>query len=86
MLSPCPSPSLSLRDEQCAAYNKQALGGRHHLWQGAEQPHSPCTLDCLAEDQELLHRFSSRVEDGTRCGQTGLRVCLEGECEVRYHG
>ena len=27
MLSPCPSPTLSLRDEQCAAYNKQALGG-----------------------------------------------------------
>ena len=84
MLSPCPATTLSFRDEQCAAFNNQALGGRHYLWKGAEQPDSPCSLDCRAEDhQDLLHRFSTTVLDGTKCGNTGLKLCLEGKCEVR---
>ena len=79
VLSSCPQPNLSLRDEQCAAFNSQ----QGHRWVGTEQPQSPCSLDCQAQDDpEVVERFNNKVQDGTRCGQTGLNVCLEGQCEV----
>ena len=82
-LLPCPADTSSWRDEQCSLHNNRALEGEYHLWRGAELPESPCSLDCRAEGQEggLLHRFLDRVEDGTRCGQGGLALCLAGECE-----
>ena len=79
-LPPCPAEASSWRDEQCSLHNNRALEGEYHLWLGAELPESPCSLDCQAEGG-LLHRFLDRVEDGTRCGQGGLALCLAGECE-----
>ena len=50
---------------------------------GAEQPQSPCSLDCQAlDDPKVVQRFNNQALDGTRCGQTGLNVCLQGVCEV----
>ena len=84
VLSPCPQSDLGLRDEQCAAFNNvPGEEGGGQLWLGAEQPGSPCSLDCQArDDPALVQRFNNKAVDGTRCGQTGLNVCLEGQCEV----
>ena len=85
VLSPCPESTLSLRDQQCAAFNSQQGEEEEEgqLWVGTELLESPCSLDCRALAQpEVVRRFNNKVQDGTRCGQTGLNVCLEGLCEV----
>ena len=79
----CPPESESFRDEQCARYNTLPHQGSYYTWRGVSQADSPCSLDCQAEDRpEVIHRFEARAEDGTRCGDSSLKLCLDGVCEV----
>ena len=88
-LADCPEGSVtSLRDEQCARHNTVPYQGSYHMWTGAMQADSPCSLDCAAENSRdqspIIQRFATRVEDGTRCsGEGSLKLCLGGVCEVR---
>ena len=87
-LTPCPEEEnivSSLRDEQCARHNSVPYEGAYHMWRGALQADSPCSLDCQAETRpDVIQRFATRVEDGTRCSDSGsLKLCLGGVCEVR---
>ena len=82
-LNPCPPSAISWRDEQCAAYNNIAHNGKYHLWESLEEEDSPCSLDCRAVDQpSIINRFNSKVEDGTKCEGSSLKLCLSGVCEV----
>ena len=83
-LTECPSPSLSLRDEQCAEYNNIPYHGSYHLWVGSLQDDSPCSLDCRVDNNpDIINRFEKTVRDGTQCGAgNSLKLCLDGVCEV----
>ena len=82
-LHPCPDPSIDWLDEQCARFNNQPVEGRYHLWSSHRNWDNPCSLHCRASDEpQLVVNMADRMEEGTSCSNSSLKVCLQGTCEV----
>ena len=81
-LHPCPPPSVSWRDKQCAKYNDTVVDGEYHKWKSSISRDAPCSLDCRSVDHpDIVRRFSDVMQDGTVCGEGALKMCLAGVCE-----
>ncbi|XP_076101764.1 protein madd-4-like isoform X1 [Mytilus galloprovincialis] len=77
---PCERGAISLRSLQCSSHNDEALYGRKLTWIPHHDPLRPCSLYCKANGTDIVHLFSPKVLDGTRCRPTGLDMCINGAC------
>lgn len=77
---PCEKGAISLRSLQCSSHNDEALYQRKLTWIPHYDPLRPCSLYCQANGTDIIHLFSPKVLDGTRCRSTGLDMCINGAC------
>jgi hypothetical protein len=61
-----------LRSLQCSSHNDEALYDRKLTWIPHHDSVSPCSLYCQANGTDIIHLFSQKVLDGTRCYPTGF--------------
>uniref|UniRef100_UPI003AABE3E0 ADAMTS-like protein 2 n=1 Tax=Centroberyx gerrardi TaxID=166262 RepID=UPI003AABE3E0 len=84
---PCPSPSVSFKQHQCAQFNSKAFGRRHYQWiplypaDYISISNKPCDLQCttVSGERQLL----VPAHDGTFCRDAKYHgVCIEGMCQA----
>lgn len=44
-----------------------------------------CELNCMPRGERFYYRFKVKVDDGTRCDEEKLDVCVDGKCLVSYY-
>lgn len=77
---PCEKGAIGLRNLQCSSHNDETLYGRKLTWIPHYDPQAPCSLYCKANGTDIVHLFSPKVLDGTRCADSGLDMCVNGDC------
>lgn len=80
-LKPCPSET-DFRAVQCSNYNTKHYRGRLYEWLPYNDPKDPCALTCKAKVFNFVAKLAPRVEDGTRCRDGSLDMCVAGKCLV----
>ncbi|KAK5648990.1 hypothetical protein RI129_003882, partial [Pyrocoelia pectoralis] len=90
-IQPCPV-FRDFRDEQCAAFNNVLYQGSLFVWSAEYDERNPCSLTCrgkassFSNDLEgneplvVVAQLNDKVEDGTRCRQGSLDMCIDGKC------
>ncbi|CAG2111044.1 unnamed protein product [Medioppia subpectinata] len=78
-MQPCPS-DVDFRGTQCSNYNKQPYRGRLYEWLPYLDPLDPCSLTCRAKTFNFVAKHSPKAEDGTRCRDGSLDMCVTGKC------
>ncbi|XP_031344592.1 protein madd-4 isoform X2 [Photinus pyralis] len=79
------------REEQCGAFNSVLYQGSLFLWSAEYDERNPCSLTCrgkasFSNDLEgneplvVVAQLNDKVEDGTRCRQGSLDMCIDGKC------
>ncbi|XP_064474423.1 protein madd-4-like isoform X2 [Ornithodoros turicata] len=78
-MQPCPEVS-DFRAAQCAAYNSVPYRGRLYEWTPFHDPSDPCSLTCQAKEFRFMAKLAPRTQDGTRCRDGALDMCVQGRC------
>ncbi|GLH10987.1 Papilin [Gryllus bimaculatus] len=76
----CPESSMDFREEQCAAFNNIPFEGRYYHWVPYTKAPNKCELNCMPQGDRFYYRHKERVQDGTRCDEEKLDICVEGQC------
>lgn len=73
---------IDFRATQCSIYNNKPYRGRLYEWLPYRDPLDPCALTCKAREINFVAKLAPRVEDGTRCRDGSLDMCVNGKCLV----
>ncbi|XP_067122478.1 LOW QUALITY PROTEIN: protein madd-4-like [Centruroides vittatus] len=68
------------RAAQCTAYDSTPYRNRLYTWLPFYDPADPCSLTCQAQSYNFVAKLASNVEDGTRCREGSLDMCVKGKC------
>ncbi|GIX70471.1 ADAMTS-like protein 3 [Caerostris darwini] len=80
-MQPCPEPQ-DFRVFQCATFNSKPYKARMYEWLPYHDPEEPCALTCQAKGFNFLAKLAQKVQDGTRCREGALDMCVDGQCQV----
>lgn len=75
----CPEP-VDFRAAQCAAFDRVPYRGRLYEWTPVQDPSDPCSLTCQARQFKFMAKLAPRAQDGTRCREGALDMCVQGRC------
>ncbi|KAF5289701.1 hypothetical protein FQR65_LT11755, partial [Abscondita terminalis] len=90
-MQPCPV-YRDFREDQCAAFNNVPYQGSLFQWSAEYDERNPCALTCRGkapignnlegnEPLVVIAQLNDKVEDGTRCRQGSLDMCIDGKCQ-----
>ncbi|KAK4313128.1 hypothetical protein Pmani_015500 [Petrolisthes manimaculis] len=76
----CPEGSSDYRTEQCQRHNSVPFEGKYYRWVPHLKALNKCELNCQPEGERFYYRHAMKVVDGTRCGDEGFDICVDGKC------
>ncbi|CAN8005159.1 unnamed protein product [Ixodes hexagonus] len=78
-LQPCPE-HVDFRATQCSEFDRVPYRGRLYEWTPVHDASDPCSLTCQAREFKFMAKLAPRAQDGTRCRQGALDMCVQGKC------
>lgn len=78
-MQPCPDV-VDFRATQCTAYNNIPYRGTYYEWTPFYDPEDPCSLTCQSTTYKFVAKLAPKVQDGTRCRDGALDMCVAGNC------
>ncbi|EEC14443.1 hypothetical protein IscW_ISCW021248 [Ixodes scapularis] len=76
---PCPE-HVDFRATQCSEFDQVPYRGRLYEWTPVHDASDPCSLTCQAREFKFMAKLAPRAQDGTRCRQGSLDMCVQGKC------
>ncbi|KAM7285627.1 PDZ domain-containing protein 8 [Ixodes scapularis] len=80
-MQPCPE-HVDFRATQCSEFDQVPYRGRLYEWTPVHDASDPCSLTCQAREFKFMAKLAPRAQDGTRCRQGALDMCVQGKCLV----
>lgn len=78
-MQPCPE-HVDFRATQCSEFDQVPYRGRLYEWTPVHDASDPCSLTCQAREFKFMAKLAPRAQDGTRCRQGALDMCVQGKC------
>lgn len=78
-MQPCPE-HVDFRATQCSEFDQVPYRGRLYEWTPVHDANDPCSLTCQAREFKFMAKLAPRAQDGTRCRQGALDMCVQGKC------